>query len=291
MQKYLICLVVLFYCQAAIFTQSLPEKVKTLNLNSIEGNAITYYSTGHEKNAGEVKTLLEKAKAFFQSKFRIKEDFLIAVLDSSDWIKLTNIPYGLPFVSGSPYTIIIPVSSENELGRVIKKSIINHHLNKEFSLTNDEIVFKFITLIGLHELGHIYAKRYGLHFPNKWTFEFAATYIAYYFLEKQQITDCKIWYRVAKALSKELSHPKSTLREFENYYYRVGIENYAWYQSVFEMRVAEVYDDMGKYFIEILKKIHWNRSKKEYQLDVLEKVNKGFFTWAGKYELIFNDSK
>ncbi len=278
--------IIILLCCSRIFSQSNLEKVKSLRINQSEDTITVYYSNGYYLRAVQTKNLLKKSSDYFENKFGVKETFSIAVLDSGDWNKITEIPYGLPFVSGPPYIVCIPASSDNELGKIIKESISGYNLNERYSIENDEIINLFISLIGFHELGHIYSKAYGLKFPNKWTFEFAATYFAYRFLFDDNPSDCQIWEKVAEILIEEIKPIHTSLSDFEKLYVRVGVENYAWYQAVFLLRAAEVNAENGHEFIKELLKVNLTNSSNYYSLDILEKINPGFLAWAQMFKLI-----
>lgn len=143
----------------------------------------------------------------------------------------------------------------------------------------------FVSLIGFHELGHIYANSYGAGFPNKWTFEFAATYFAYFYLDQNYPKERNLWVDVSRILINELSPRFTNLTDFEELYVRVGIENYAWYQVVFLMRVKELYANRGKLFIEDLKNHEWNSTSNSEYIHEMEEIGSGFNSWAERYHL------
>jgi len=162
---YIILLVVCISCTSS--AQSTLEKVKALDLNTIDDNITTYYSTGYENQAAATLNLLSKSVGFFEEHFEVSQSFSIAVIDSVNWGKITSIPYGLPFVSGPPYIVCIPANLENGLSNIVTTAIEGYDLKDKYEMTNKEITDLFVSLIGFHELGHIYARSYGASFPNK----------------------------------------------------------------------------------------------------------------------------
>ena len=231
--KFLKFLLTFSVLQLLILSQSALEKVKELDLQTYEGSFTTYFSEGYNEKANDVSGLLNNSTAYFENNFDIKKTFALAVLSEKDWSKVTQIPYGLPFVSGPPYIVCIPGNSENKLGSVVKNALNNSNLMKKYSLKSSELTEQFISLIGFHELGHIYATELGINFPNKWTYEFAATYFAYLYLKETAPTKNMLWLDVADLLLDEIEPKYKSLKTFEELYVRVGIENYAWYQVVF----------------------------------------------------------
>ncbi len=271
-----------------VFGQSTLEKIESLNLQKDNGAILKYYSIGFNERAEELEKLLENSLTYFEKNLGVKETFFIAVLDSIDWVKITNIPYGLPFVSGPPYVVCFPASNNNILSQIIKKSISGYGLTSVYHKTNEELVQLFISMIGFHELGHIYAKKYGLIFPNKWTFEFVATYIAYLYLEDNFPIEADIWRRISEILIIKIIPNHTLLSEFEKLYFRVGIENYAWYQVAFLLKVVDVKDKLGINFLKKLSNVELVSSNEDFSLGILENIEPGFIAWAKKYKLLLD---
>jgi len=261
------------------------EKVERLNLNTIDGSIKTYYTSGHKESAEKTLNLLHKSIHFYEANFDVRQSFALAVIDSGRWIRITQIPYGLPFVSGPPYIVCLPANSNNILSEIILTAMDGRDLHTQNEMTQEEIVNLFISLIGFHELGHIYADAYGISFPTKWIFEFAATYFAWFYLEQNFPGYSEIWGDVSDMLVQELAPSHTSLNDFEEMYVKVGVENYAWYQAVFMARVKEVYQQQGKEFLEKLKKHQWSSGSSSEYLNEMENISSGFTTWAQKYRL------
>lgn len=274
-------LVISSSCNTA--AQSTLEKVKALNLHSIEGNIETYYPEGFKDLAEANLNLLNNSNDFFEDHFEVKQSFSIAILDSASWVNISAIPYGLPFVSGPPYIVCIPANSENVLSNTILTAIEGYDLSTQYGMTNEEIVDLFVSLIGFHELGHIYANAYGASFPNKWTFEFAATYFAYFYLDRNFQRERDIWIDVSKILVEEINPRYTTLDDFEEMYVRVGVENYAWYQVVFLLRVQELYEKQGITFLNNFKNHQWSSASQSNYLNEMEDIGSGFNSWAEEF--------
>lgn len=274
---------VLSSCNAP--AQSTLEKVKALNLHSIEGNIETYYPESFKDRAENNLNLLNNSIDFFEDHFEVNQSFSIAILDSASWGEVSSIPYGLPFVSGPPYIVCIPANSENVLSNTILNAIEGFDISTQYGMTNEEIVNLFVSLIGFHELGHIYANAYGASFPNKWTFEFAATYFAYFYLDRNFQKERDIWIDVSEILVEEINPQYTTLDDFEEMYVRVGVENYAWYQVVFLLRVQELYEEQGEIFLNNFKNHQWNSASPSHYLNEMEDISSGFNSWAEEFRL------
>ena len=282
--KLITAFLLLFIFQFSFYSQSLIEEIKSLHLEKSEAGLTAYYSEGSYERAEEVKFRLKNSAEYFEKTFAIEENFSIAILNEEDWKKVSKIPYGLPFVSGPPYIVVFPADLNNELGNLVLESLAEENLDQKYTISNEEIAYRFISLIGFHELGHIYSKASGIDFPNKWTFEFAATYFAYLYLLDNSVESKNLWLDVAHILEEEISPTYTTLKDFEELYVRVGVENYAWYQVIFLERVAEVADQNGKDFIYDLIKSD-SLTKDNFSLDELEKLESGFIKWAEIYGL------
>jgi len=72
-------------------------------------------------------------------------------------------------------------------------------------MNRETFVNTFVSLIGFHEMGHIYAKDFGMIFPNKWTFEFAASYFALCYLKDERPEMGKLWLDASEILVNEMN--------------------------------------------------------------------------------------
>lgn len=113
--KKVLLLILFFALSSNVFGQSTIEKIRALNLHSIDGPIKTYYSEGFKDRVEDNLSLLSKSIKFFEQQFDLQQSFSIAIIDSVDWNNISSIPYGLPFVSGPPFVVCIPAHSGNEL--------------------------------------------------------------------------------------------------------------------------------------------------------------------------------
>ncbi len=265
--------------------QSVVEKVESLGLQSVNSSVTAYYSDRYRQFAEHNVQLLKNADDFFEEQFGVRQSFSIAVLDSASWRQITDIPYGLPFVSGPPYIVCLPANAQNTLSETISEAIDGYDLEGRYGTSREEIVGRFVSLIGFHELGHMYARAYGIRFPNKWTFEFAATYLAYYYLDQNFPAERDLWLEVSRVLARELAPRYTTLQEFEQWYVGVGVANYAWYQVAFLLQVQEVYEKSAKAFIRAMRDYPWPVNSASDYLPEMDSISPGFVAWAEKYQL------
>ena len=259
--------------------------IKSLGLQSVDNGIETFYSNGFREKAVSAAEPIHNSADFFEESFGVRESISVAILNKEDWTRLTPIPYGLPFVSGPPYVICIPATADNILSQALGSALQQSSLEDRYQLSNDEITERFILMIGFHELGHIYARSYGMQFPNKWTFELAATYFAYFYLAHNAASELELWLETAATLGKNIEPTFTTIEDFEKLYTKVGVGNYAWYQVVFLYRVREIYEQQGKQFLEALKNHNWTSSSSHHLLE-MEQLSPGFQEWADRYYLL-----
>jgi len=283
-RRLLILVLLLVGASCDYSAPSTVAKIKSLRLNIIPGTIKAYHSPGAEKRTLAATNLLQHAIPFFQKQLGVTESFSIALLDSARWTQVSPLPYGLPFVSGPPYIVCLPSTSDNVLAKIVTEAVDGYPIDDN-SLSKKESIAHFISLIGLHELGHIYANEYGASFPNKWTYEFIATYFAYLYLEHNSPEESKLWVSISDILLKEINPQHTSLADFETLYAKVGVQNYAWYQVAILQRVKEVYEQQGIKFLITYKDYQWSAKSPLYYLEAMEQMAPGFLKWAEKYHL------
>ena len=271
---------------SSVSAQSTLERIGQLGLNVLDRSVTTYYPDGYRERATSVATLLPASTGFFEQEIGVRETFSIAILDSASWVAVTEIPYGLPFVSGPPNVVCLPATSNHELADIIALAIENYDLDSKHGMTNHEIVTLFTDLIGFHELGHVYTWASGIPTPSKWIDEFAATYMAWAYLSSKAPDKALIWVDAAHALAHEIKPRHTSLNDFEARYIGVGVGNYAWYQAVFLLRVRDVHDLEGTGFPGMMKDRTWNSTSVFHHVDDMEEMVPGFTTWAERYRLV-----
>lgn len=286
MKRKLIGIIVLIMIAQSSMGQSLRQPIETLSLHVLKGTVHTRYSDGYKSYAQNIQKLLESSITYFENRFDVHEQYSVAVLNANQWQQISQVPYGLPFVSGPPYVVCLPANEKNVLAESIWKSIDKTDLPSDFQMSTQEIVQRFVSIIGLHELGHIYARAYGIDPPNKWIAEFTATYFAYSYLKTNHPEDAQLWTNVASILVSDF-HPRyNSFGQFEELYTRVGVKNYAWFQVVFLLGVKEVYSQQGPGFLEHLSTHNWTSSSDEYYMDEIKNLAPGLIPEMTKCGLV-----
>lgn len=266
------------------------ERVQQLRTSSSTNKITVYYSQGYKKRALELRSLIEGAMRFYERKLNIKEELSLAVLTQPQWSQVTRIPYGLPWVSESPHVAFLPATADGVVAAdaLSFKDTVSPATLKKIKASGysfEQGAQKFVDLIGLHELGHVYTVAYGIRAPNKWLNEFLASYFAYTYLREKHPKLATLFYAMAADLAAESPRQKyTTLEDFERLYAEVGIKNYDWYQGKFFQRVAQVYEAKGLSFLAEVRDA-FPREKNESPspdavLHRLEQISAGFLEWS-----------
>lgn len=273
-------------------------RLKQLNLPTLNGKTSAYYSAGHREQAQKLQAAIEDMNAFFQNRLGIQTDVRLALLNAEDWKRVTGHDYSLPQVAGEPSVIMMPATSDNPVYGLMdarKAAIPPDRLQtflKDHNTTFNAVAADFVDFIGFHELGHTLTMKIGIDPQDRWLGEFLATYCAYLYVSERQPE----WKSAFALLGRPSSiRPKNTsLEDFERLYDRV--DDYGWYQGMFEQQVREVVPRLGVKFLRDLSqrfplqpKPDWNykpletRMKPAALLQELEKIAPGFQKWAEEF--------
>jgi len=284
------------FCQAE--ETNYLERLQGLGLAHLEGKIETYYSQGAESRAKKLQAMIEDMNAFFQKRMGIKAEVTLAVLDSPDWTKINLQPYGLPNVDGDPPVIFMPATSGGMAYQLMmrRREAIPPEVLQAFVESNhttfEAAADQFVDLIGFHELGHQLCRVYTIDWQVHWLDEVIATYFLYAYVSEQKPEMKRVIDLLGRPSKKR---PKNTsLEDFERLYDKV--DDYGWYQGMFEVRVRELYPKMGLKFLEELRRrfpASANTSKEHPAkaeaasavspasvLEQVEQIAPGFQTWA-----------
>lgn len=285
----------------AAMHEFLPRVVK-LDLPSLPGPVPTYYDHGAKTRAEGLQADLREMNGFYQEKLGVQVAVHLAVLNSNQWTRVAPIPFGLPGVQGEPPVVFAPAHSggwafRQMLARkeAIPADVWQEYLRttrKTFEAASDD----FVDFIALHELGHALCIHYGIDPSCNWLNEFLASYFGYAFLAEQRPERkpvIALFGRPSKARPKH-----TTLADFERLYFLV--DDYGWYQGMFERRIQEMYPQAGLQFLKDLKRELprtvpipdgvsipdqiVNRLAPEVVVERLEAIAPGFLAWAKGFQ-------
>lgn len=195
--------------------QMLDSLLTSENLDTLHDFPVTLFSRGYGVRAKAVQNLVKSCIRFYQAQFpgdlyKVQ----IEILNEKDWKTLPfPHPYGFPHFTDINQSIIVS-ADKNALNR----------LNKMDDQQSNDSITAGYDYVALHELGHYFF--FTLHQINKehWLNETLASYYMICFLKENHLL---------LDIGKEniaFSVKYKTLEDFEKLYFRVGPQNYDWYQ-------------------------------------------------------------
>lgn len=274
---------------------NLVARMKELALPTLNGTVPAYYSVGHREHAEKLQAAIEDMNVFYQRRIGVRTDVSLALLDAKDWKRVTGQEYWLPHVEGNPRVIVMPATSDSPVFGLIaarKEAIPPEQLQaflKDHHTTFTVVAGEFVDLIGFHELGHTLNDQFGIDPTNLWLSEFLANYWSYAYISERQPE----WKSVFDLLGRPSKiQPKNTsLEDFERLY--SDVDDYGWYQGMFEAHVRKICPSLGlKFLVDLKQKFPrtagtpWNeeplatRMKPAELLERLETIAPGFQKWA-----------
>jgi hypothetical protein len=277
---------------------NLLERVVKLDLPKLDGRIPTYHSDGAGARARKLESAIADMSAFYQMHLGIRAAVHLAVLNSNDWTRVSSHPFGLPNIEGTPPVIFMPATSGGVafhmmMGRkdAIPANLLRGYLEAnqtDFEAAADE----FVDIIGFHELGHELCARYEIAPRCHWLNEYVASYFAYAFISERR-PESKSVFELLGRPSK--ARPKNrTLADFERLY--TGVDDYGWYQGMFESHIQTLYPKMGLQFLKELRQRFPaaagavvdipvpNAVPPEQVLAEVEKFAPGFESWAEGFQ-------
>jgi hypothetical protein len=185
------------------------------HLDTLQGSPVTLYSHGYTTRAKAIQALVGSCIGFYQMQFpRDRYAVQIEILNEKDWKTLPfPQPYGFPHFTEVNQSIIVS-ADKNALNRLNKM---------DDQQTNDSMTAGY-DYVALHELGHYFF--FTLHQIDKehWLNEMLASYFMICFLKENNLT-----LDIGKE-NPSFSPRHKTLTDFETLYFKVGPQNYDWYQ-------------------------------------------------------------
>lgn len=232
-----------------------------IETETLSGKIETIYSKNYDLRAKTLQHLIWNAAEFYEKKFPAsKFTVSLYVLDSDDWQKME-----IPF----PYGVPMNVYQNDLLLIAAEKDKVAALVGIEDG-TPDNVLSDY-DYIALHELGHnFFNVVHEIKIPEKWADEFLATYFAIYYLK--EVKSDKL---LPRADFPDFKPNYTTLEDFDELYFNVGIRNYGWYQDKFQDLALKLYPKHGKRLIQIfLENFNKNASgKKRNSLQILKEMD------------------
>jgi len=276
--------------QAPTPQADLLARVRALGTPSSTDRLTVYYDRGHEAKAVRLRTLVQDALQFFADSLGVSPELSLAVLERSAWERVINgQPYGIPGVEGIPPVAFLPATDDNLAANdalSIEAGISDsaRKLVAAAGRTWADASRRYVDLVGLHELGHVFAGAYGISVKSKWFNEWLATYFCYAYLRTARPKDARLWEGILRGYTDAVRPEHRTIAAFERLYFGVGAQNYVWYQARFQQRVAAAYDVHGLSLLRALRKELPRGAppiaSQDALLARLDKLAPGFATWG-----------
>jgi hypothetical protein len=276
------------------------DEIKDLELHSIPGEILTYYSEGKENRALELKTLLERASTMLGDSLNLEIKLTLAALNVKEWAQVIDKPYGLPTLrtgackrgGGSfpepRYVAILPGGIDGALYNgwiALEDSISTKTLQKlkEAGVGFEQGGKIMIDFVALHELGHAYHLKFGIKNYVNFFAEFMADYIAYAFLRSTEERLDKKVLAVLSANIESITPVHSSFIEWENFQSREHPPTEAWYNSVVTLKAAEIYEQRGFEFLHAIRIAFpegEGQLKTETILARMDAIHPGILKWS-----------
>jgi hypothetical protein len=272
---------------------SVRAKVEALRLPHRPGVTPAWHAPGSGGRAEYLQRLLDDQRTFFGQVFDVEAPIGLAVLAPGDWLQVApNIPYGMPHVSGKPFTAVMPASwnevrwlplptrEEADPGLV--------QMSDDLNLDWDEALRSGADLIVTHEFGHTLLHQLEIDPQSLWFGEFLATYVGLTFISEKrpELAGPNRLFNLSVANG---PHPRTSLRYLDENYREIVREspaNYAWYQGRIFERTEAVYAEHGLAFLVEVKRIFARGETMTHDevLDRLEQISPGWKAWAASME-------
>ena len=248
------------------------DSLRVLALDSVSGVATAYFRADHRTRALALQSLLEDFLAFYRQHASVDARMRVAVVDSADWLRLTNTPYGLPTNSGlSADNLLLAAATPRErvgvrtmpVGEVGDFLIIGHeggHL-----LTWELLPPEMRSAVtGSSPPSPQVVDRFrALGRTPAWYWELVANYFTTAFLDRRDPDAAAAWLEHLREISTvdrprfthldhwfgrvmEATTPDSTPYRFST----EGALNQGWYQGVVGQVAAHIYQHAGLSFID-----------------------------------------
>jgi hypothetical protein len=230
-------------------------RANQLGLESLPGRIPSYYSSGARERAAALQKMLSEATAYFQERLGMAPDLALAVLNEADWTRLRPLPYGVPWVSSSPYLAVLPGDLEHSVivqGFSAARANVSAKTRRaleDAGLPLARAPYLLNDLIGYHEVGHVVIDAHGLSQTQLWFNELLATFAAYAFMRERHPDVARQWDALMR-FNVEAYRPEfRSLQTFEKRYGNMPQDTYAWFQGMFHLRLADVYEKRDLEFL------------------------------------------
>ena len=235
-----------------------------------------------ESAARRTTRLFADAGDFFAGALDGEFTFGVALLSPRDWARASAGAHAIPWSSRRDRLVVVPVRAD--MGLLTQGG------------QDTTRARQVLEIIELHQLGHVLAGEYlypagfdAERPPVLWFEELLASYFGEMYMRARKPELANF----AKDLAEDVvavGKPRFTsLQQLDAYYdgYLTspqGANTLGWYQNAFNLRAAELYEEMGPDFIRRVRSaLPWARFENwttDELLEELEEISPGFIAWA-----------
>jgi hypothetical protein len=217
----------------------------------LDGKLPTYYTPGYKDIATVLQKNITDAINYYENKTSKQFQVKLVVLDTTQWLKEIY-PYGYILYSNG-WVVMNTGMTYDKFINVYGAQTFYTQLDKELKknkTTKEDMILSFFKVYSIHELGHYFISRLSnAKSPDRWTNESVATYFAYEFFTHNNQSDLKRFEMFHK-VDRDYYNPRlSSIKDLNEIYGAMGIENYLWYHSNFFFLVKSLYNCKGDNFI------------------------------------------
>lgn len=275
---------------ADVDSLDLLSRIRALGNDSSPNGVTVFYPADAEAKALRLRSLIEEARRFYSDSLDITAEIWLALLTEEQWNRtITWQPYGIPGVAGQPAVAFLPATDDNVAANdalALRPDVSQATVDRLTAAgrTYEQAARRYVDLVGLHELGHTYARAYGIRVPSPWVNELLATYFAYAFLSARYSDRATVWSGILDAYVDAVTPEHSTLAAFDSLYFDVGPRNYIWYQAQFQEMVERAHATSGLGFLRRVREAFpmgdATVPSAEVVLERMERIQPGFREWA-----------
>ncbi|MEP7280722.1 MAG: hypothetical protein ABI696_01985, partial [Rubrivivax sp.] len=277
----------------------LPSLVERLRARGLEpGGAAPLTTWSHAVDRARLaplRALIAAAQRWAVERLGVALPLHLAVLPRADWDALiTWQPYGIPGVAGQPAVVFMPAGDDGLAAEDALALVDRWQPSTRAALAADGIdpataARRYVDLVGLHELGHVFVGEIGLRPVRHWLNEWLASFVGYAFLREHMPAQARVWDTVLQGYVDAIPAPRHrSLADFDRLYFGVGARNYIWYQAQFQQRVREVHARDGIGFVDALRRAGLalgpaaDDPGSGVLLAALEAITPGWQAWAAR---------
>lgn len=222
-----------------------------IRLNRIINPPLTlHFSPGYDARAHIVGSLVNAAYRWLSEWLNVEMPFTLSILRRENWEVMRQVPYGYPHSNSSRMTIFVPARYPPRLITRLSSLVeaatpdLQADVLKDFP-TVDASIFRFLDMVAVHELGHLFITTLQLELGAKWLTEFVADLFATAYFAENTPTYLSFWLAWAR-LQTAQSVPYTSLADYETLQGKLDFVNANFYQGQFNLWASEVWQREGQ---------------------------------------------